>query len=495
MVVTSIAHADRRACGAHGKRRTPRYNARRAGGEAIAAGGSDPPHLSLLPMMSIRTLRPASGPVARYFDFAAVGTSYRREALGGLTTFLAMVYILFVNPTILGAAGMDQGALFTATACATIVGCVLMALVARYPVAVAPSMGLNAYFAYSVVLGMGIPWQMALVGVLLSGVLFVLITVLRLRGMIIDAIPEDLKMACACGIGLFIAFIGFKEAGIVVADKATLVTLGNLGSAGAMLSIFGLLVAVILMVRRVPGAIFFAMAATSALGIALGEIHAPSSWLSAPPSLKPLFGTALGEIWRNPAALLTKNMAVVVFTFLFVEFFDSAGTLIAVTSKAGLLKNNHMERMERALLSDSTAIVCASIIGTSPTNSYIESTTGVASGARTGFSTLVVAALFAAALFFSPLLDVVTPQVTAPALIIVGVFMASMLGHIQWQKFEIAVPAFVTVIMMPLTYSIADGIALGLVLYPITMVFAGRWREVHPAMYALLVVFALYFAL
>lgn len=432
--------------------------------------------------------------IARFFQFKAEGTNYRREIVGGVTTFLAMAYILFVNPTILSAAGMDKEALFTATALSAIVGCLLMAFIARYPVAIAPSMGLNAFFAYSVVLGMGVPWQTALVGVFLSGVIFVLITVLKLREMILDAIPQDLKMASACGIGLFIAFIGFKDSGIVVTNKATLVTLGDLTTAGTLLTVFGLFFSIILMLRRVPGAIFFGMVATSCLGIAAGVIGTPSTLVSGIPSVAPLFGVAFERLFTHPADVFTLNMLVVVLTFLFVEFFDTAGTLMAVATKAGLMENNKMKRAGRALLADSSSIVAASVVGTSPTTSFIESTAGVASGARTGFAALVVAVLFGFALFFSPLLQVVTSNVTAPALIIVGVLMVSVLDDIEWKRFEIAVPAFLMMVTMPLTYSIANGIALGLVMYPVTMTVQGRARELHPILYVLFVVFVLYFA-
>jgi AGZA family xanthine/uracil permease-like MFS transporter len=432
--------------------------------------------------------------IARHFRFADEGTDYRRELIGGVTTFLAMAYILFVNPAILGAAGMDKPALFTATALASIIGCLLMAFVARYPVAVAPSMGLNAFFAYTVVLGMGMSWQMALVGVLLSGVAFVLITALRLREAILDAIPEDLKLAAACGIGLFIAFIGLENAGIVVAHKATIVSLGHLGAPGTLLTLFGLVVSTALLLRCVPGAIFFGMLATAGLGVVTGVIAAPTGIVDRVPSLAPLFGVVFERIVADPAGVFSANMLVVVLTFLFVEFFDTAGTLIAVASKAGLLENNKLKRAGRALLADSSSIVAAAIIGSSPTTAYIESAAGVASGARTGFSTLVVAALFTLALFFSPLLAVVTANVTAPALILVGVLMVSSLGEIRWTKLEIAVPAFLTLVCMPLTYSIANGIALGLIAYPVTMSVAGRRRELHPMMYGLCVLCMLYFA-
>lgn len=443
---------------------------------------------------TMREQRTARGLIARFFRFGEEGTSYRQEIIGGVTTFLAMAYIMFVNPTILSAAGMDKEALFTATALAAIMGCLLMAFVARYPVAVAPSMGLNAFFAYSVVLGMGVSWQTALVGVFLSGVIFVLITVLKLREMILDAIPRDLKMASACGIGLFIAFIGFKDSGIVVTSKATLVTLGDLTAPGTLLTIFGLFFSVCLMLRRAPGAIFFGMLATSCLGIVTGVIGTPTTLVSSIPSVAPLFGVAFDRLFTDPGHVFTLNMLVVVLTFLFVEFFDTAGTLMAVATKAGLMENNKMKRAGPALLADSVSIVTGSVVGSSPTTSFIESTAGVASGARTGFAALVVAVLFGFALFFSPLLQVVTSNVTAPALIIVGVLMVSVLDDIEWKQFEIAVPAFLMMVTMPLTYSIANGIAIGLVMYPVTMTVQGRARELHPILYALFVVFVLYFA-
>lgn len=432
--------------------------------------------------------------ITRFFDFEAMGTNYRNEIIGGVTTFLAMSYIIFVNPNILSAAGMPKEALFTATALASVIGCLLMAFVARYPVAIAPSMGLNAFFSFSVVQGMGIPWQTALVSVLIAGVAFVLLTVIKLRQMILDAIPPDLKKASAAGVGLFIAFIGFKNAGFIVHSDATLVTLGNLTTPSTGLTVFGLVVTVALMLRNIPGAIFFGMVLTSVLGIATTVIPMPDAIVSSIPSVEPLFGVALSRIMTAPDEVFTFNLFIAAFIFLFVEFFDTSGTLMAIASKAGLMKNNQLVRGGPALLADSSSIVAGSVVGTSPTTSFIESTTGVASGGRTGFVPIVVAALFVLAMFFSPLLAVVTSNVTAPALIIVGMLMASSLTEINWNRFEIAVPAFLTVITMPLTYSIANGIALGLVFYPFTMLMQGRVKEVHPIMGALFVIFLLYFA-
>ncbi|HET7657125.1 MAG TPA: NCS2 family permease [Bacillales bacterium] len=432
--------------------------------------------------------------IARFFHFDENGTNYRREVTAGVTTFLAMAYILFVNPSILAAAGMPKDAVFTATAISAIIGCLLMALVANYPVAIAPSMGLNAFFAYSVVVAMHVPWQTALVGVLLSGIIFVIITSLKIREMILNAIPKDLKMAAASGIGLFIAFIGFENSGIVVTNKATLVSLGDLTSPGTLLTIFGLVVSIILMVRKVPGAIFFGMVLTTIVGILTHVIPAPSSIIGAVPSLGPVFGVSISQIFADPSHVFTYKLLIVVLTFLFVEFFDTAGTLMAIATQAGLIKDNKMINGSRALLADSSSIIFGAILGTSPTTSYIESSSGVASGGRTGFTSIITAVLFLLALLFSPLLTVVTGNVTAPALIIVGVLMASSLGNIEWNKLEMAVPAFLTIVIMPLTYSVANGIALGLVMYPITMVVRGRAKELHPIMYGLFVVFILYFA-
>lgn len=432
--------------------------------------------------------------VARFFGFAEHGTNVRREATGGVTTFLAMAYILFVNPSILSEAGMDQGAVFTATAISAVIGCLLMAFVANYPVAIAPSMGLNAFFAFSVVIGMGIPWETALVGVLISGIIFVIITLLKIREMILNAIPQDLKMASASGIGLFIAFIGLQGSGIVAPDEATLLTLGNLTAPATLLTVFGLIVSIIFMVRKIPGAIFFGMIVTAIVGIFTGVLPTPEKIVGAIPSLDPIFGVSVTHMFTAPEQVFTLNLLVVIFTFLFVEFFDTAGTLMAIASQAGLMKGNKMQRASRALFSDSSTVVAGAILGTSPTTSFVESTSGVAAGGRTGFTSIVTAVLFALALFFSPLLVVVTSHVTAPALIIVGVLMVSVLGNIDWGKLEIAIPAFLTMAAMPLTYSIANGIALGLVVYPITMIVKGRGKELHPIIYALFVIFILYFA-
>ncbi|WP_100371640.1 NCS2 family permease [Bacillus sp. FJAT-45037] len=426
----------------------------------------------------------------RFFGFKESGTTYRRETVAGVTTFLAMAYILFVNPLILSDAGMDIGAIFTATALAAAIGTLIMGVAANYPIALAPGMGLNAFFAYSVVLGMGIDWQVALFGVFMSGIIFIFITIFRIRELIINAIPAEMKYAAAAGIGLFIAFIGLKNAGVVVPYEATAVTLGDMTAGPTLLALFGLVVTVIFMVRGYKGGIFYGMIITSLAGIATGIIGMPSQIVGSIPSLAPTFGQAFAIDWST---VFTIQLLVVILTFLFVDFFDTAGTLYAVANQAGFVKDNKLPRAGKALLADSSATSIGAILGTSTTTAYIESSSGVAAGGRTGFTSVVTAGLFLVALFFSPLLAVVTEQVTAPALIIVGVLMASSLGLIDWKKFEIAVPAFLTIIAMPLTYSIATGIALGFIMYPITMLFKGRGKEVHPIMYGLFFVFLAYF--
>ncbi|WNF36890.1 NCS2 family permease [Bacillaceae bacterium IKA-2] len=428
----------------------------------------------------------------RYFGFEEHGTSYRQEMIAGLTTFLSMAYILFVNPSILSAAGMDEGAVFTATALAAAIGTLVMGVLAKYPIALAPGMGLNAFFAYGVVLGMGIPWETALFGVFMSGIIFILITITKIRETIINAIPVELKFAAAAGIGLFIAFIGLKNAGIVVPYEATLVTLGEITSGAPLLAVFGVVVTVIFMTIGLKGGIFYGLILTAIVGVATGIAPMPNGVIGSIPSLEPTFGAAFSIDWSE---IWTMSLLVVILTFLFVDFFDTAGTLYAVANQAGFIKDNKLPRADKALIADSTATSIGAILGTSTTTAYIESSAGVAAGGRTGFTSVTTAFLFLVALFFSPLLVVFTnaPSVTAPALIIVGVLMASSLGEIDWKKFEIAVPAFVTILTIPLTFSIAHGIAMGFILYPITMVAKGRAKEVHPIMYGLFIIFLAYF--
>ncbi|GAK13329.1 LOW QUALITY PROTEIN: xanthine/uracil/thiamine/ascorbate permease family protein [Geomicrobium sp. JCM 19039] len=428
-----------------------------------------------------------------YFNFAEHGTSYKRETLAGFTTFLAMAYILAVNPLILGDAGMDANAVFVATAIAAAIGSFIMGLWASYPIALAPGMGLNAFFAYTVVLGMGIDWQIALFGVFLSGIIFLIITLFKIREVIINAIPSEMKYAAGAGIGLFIAFIGLQNADIIVLDEATLVSLGDLSNPYTLLAMFGVVITACFMVLKLRGGVFYGMVATAIAGILFGLIQPPSGIISSIPSLAPTFGAAfthLGEVQWTTEMIL--QLSIVVITFLFVDFFDTAGTLYAVAQQAGFVKDNKLPNAGRALLSDASATSIGAILGTSTTTAYVESSAGVAAGGRTGFTAIVTAGFFLVALFFSPLLEVVTSHVTAAALIIVGVLMASSLRLIEWDRIEVAIPAFLVVVGMPLTYSIASGIALGFMFYPITMVLAGKGKNVHPIMYALFFIFVGY---
>ena len=437
----------------------------------------------------------------KFFQFEELGTNYKREFMAGLTTFLAMAYILFVNPSTLGLVGidlpegvegMDPGAVFTATAIAAAIGSLFMGIIAKYPIVLAPGVGLSAFFAYTVVLSYGIPWQTALSGVLVSGLIFILLTLTGLREKIINSIPANLKLAVGVGIGFFIAFIGLKNAGIIVADEATFVAIGDISKPTVLLAIFGIVVSIILLTLKFQGGIFYGMLLTVIAGMVTGLIQTPTGIgdvVGSVPSIAPTFGQAL----FNFDHIFTLEMLLVILTFLFVDFFDTAGTLVAVATQAGLMKDNKLPRAGRALFADSSATVAGAIIGTSTTTSYIESSSGVAAGGRSGFTAVVAAGLFLLSMFFPPLLNVITPEVTAPALVIVGILMSSNLKDIDWDQFEIAVPAFMTIATMPLTYSIATGIAIGFIFYPITMALKGRYKEINPIMYLLFVVFIFYF--
>ncbi|QFR68094.1 NCS2 family permease [Furfurilactobacillus rossiae] len=423
----------------------------------------------------------------RTFHLSEQGTTIRRELLAGLTTFVSMAYILFVNPTILGASGMNKGAVFTATALSAIIGCLLMAFLANYPIAIAPGLGDNAFFTYSVVLGMGISWEKAMTGVVVAAILFTILSFLKIREIVIDAIPRDLKLAMAAGIGIFIAFVGLQGGGLVVANKSSLVAIGALNVPTTWLTIFGILVIGMLMARKIPGAIFIGLVSTTVVGLITGLIKAPSKIISLAPSLGPTFGAGL----KHFPSLVDPQMWAVVLIFLLVAFFDTAGTLIGLAQQAGIMKDNKMPRIGRALMADSLSMLAGSVMGTTPTSAYVESSAGIAVGGRTGLTALTTGLLFVLSMLFSPLLTVVTSQVTAPALIIVGVLMVSALRDIQWQRFEIALPAFLVVIGMPLTYNISYGIAFGFLTYPIMMTVAGKRKEVNGIMWALLFIFVI----
>ncbi|CAM3080001.1 NCS2 family permease [Leuconostoc gasicomitatum] len=426
--------------------------------------------------------------IANYFKLDELNTSVRTEFIAGLTTFTSMAYILFVNPSVLGAAGMDKGAVFTATAVASAVATLFMGIVALYPIAIAPGLGVNAFFAYSVVIGMKVPWQTAMAGVFVAAIIFLILTFFKIREKIINIIPQNLKLAIAAGIGLFIAFIGLHDAGLIVANKDTMVSLGNLTTPTSLLSIFGIILTFILLTRKTPAAIFIGMVATSIVGIVFGLIKLPTTIISPVPSLAPTFGVSVMHI----GDINSLQMITVVITFLLVTFFDTAGTMIGLATQAGFMKNNEMPRAGRALMADAVGMTVGAVIGTSPTSAYVESSSGIAVGGRSGLTSVFTGLFFLLALFFSPLLSVVTSQVTAPALVVVGVLMAKSLRQIEWEDLAIAAPSFLIIIGMPLTYSISDGIALGFILYPITMITTGRGKKVHPLMYALAILFILF---
>ena len=430
--------------------------------------------------------------LSNYFKFKEKETNLKSETIGGITTFLTMAYALFLIPSVLAEAGMPQGSVFVATGLAAALGTLIMGIFANFPMGLAPGVGLNAFFAYSVCLGMGIKWEIALSGVLASGIIFLIISATGLREMIIKAIPTNLKFAVSAGIGLFIAFIGLKNAGIVVANSATFVGLGDLTDPTVLLSIFGVIAISIFMVRGSKIAIFLGMGLTAIVGMITGLIDIPTSVISMPPSMAPTFGAAI----KNLGNIFNPEMILVIFTFLFMDFFDTAGTLVAVGSKVGLLKKDgSIENGSKALLADSVATCIGSIFGTTNTTSYVESLSGASVGAKTGFSSVVVGGLFLVSLFFSPLLTVITSAVTAPALIIVGSLMCSSLKEIEWERAEIAIPSFLTILLMPLTYSIGEGIACGFLTYVILMIFKGKTKKVHPVMYVLALLFVIYFAI
>jgi AGZA family xanthine/uracil permease-like MFS transporter len=425
----------------------------------------------------------------QFFQFQQRGTSYKQETIAGITTFLSMAYILVVNPLVLSQSGMNQGAVFTATALSAIIGTLLIGLLANFPIGIAPSMGLNSFFTFSVCIGMGISWQTALTGVFISGLLFVILSLLKIREKIINMIPVDLKHAIAAGIGFFIAFIGLKNTGIIVANKATFVSLGHLTSPQTMLAILSFILMIIMMVRNIKGGIFFGIVISTIVGMLTGQVHYPLHIIGSIPSLKPTFG----EVFYHVHEIFTPKMLAVIFTFLFVAFFDTAGALIAIATQAGLVKNNEIPNIGKALLADSASTVIGGVLGTSTTASMIESSAGIGVGGRTGFTSIVIAICFVIAMFFSPLLSVITSAVTSPALIIVGSLMAMEVKAINWARIEIAIPSFIILIMMPLTYSVATGIALGFIIYPITMIATGKTKQIHPLMYVLFVAFIVYF--
>lgn len=421
----------------------------------------------------------------KLFKLSENGTNVRTEIIAGLTTFLTMAYIIFVNPMILADAGMDHGAVFVATCLAAAIGCFIMGFVANYPIAQAPGMGLNAFFTYAVVMGMGYTWQVALAAVFVSGVIFIFLSIFKIREWIINSIPMSLRVGISAGIGLFLAFIALSNAGIVVSNPATKVSLGDITAVAPILGALGLFLTIALVHRGVKGAVMIAILAITALGIVIGDVQY-GGIMSTPPSLAPTF------MQLDFSAVFEIGMISVVFAFLFVDLFDTAGTLVGVATKANLIKEDgKLPRLNKALLADSTATSIGALLGTSNTTSYVESVAGVAEGGRTGLTAVVVGILFLLALFFSPLAGMIPAYATSGALFYVAILMMSGLVGIDWRDLTEAAPVVVTCLLMPLTYSIAEGISLGFIAYAVIKLLSGKGRDVSPAVWVMSAIFIL----
>jgi AGZA family xanthine/uracil permease-like MFS transporter len=446
-----------------------------------------------------------------FFKLKESGTSLRTEALAGVTTFATMAYIIFVQPTVLGAAGMDPGAVFTSTCLITALSTILMALFASYPVAVAPAMGHNFFFAFTVVLGMGVSWQAALGAVFISGLIFIATSSFSLREQIIAAVPDSLKSSIAAGIGLLITLIGMEWAGLVRLDANTFVRLGDLRSPPVLVALSGLAVIIILTARGVKGAILIGMGVAATAGAIFGVVKTPSAIVSLPPSI------AATALELDVVGAIKHNLFAVIFVFFFLDLFDTVGSLIGIAKQAGLMKEGKLPRAGRALLADAIGTAGSALVGNTTMVSYIESAAGVAAGGRTGLTALVVAGLFLAALFFSPLVASISGgypvaevvnlggqqitrtfllyPVTAPALIIVGSFMIRAVKDVEWDDYTESLPAFLTIIMMPLTFNITDGIAFGFISYALLKLATGRAREANWLVYLFAALFVLRYAL
>lgn len=417
----------------------------------------------------------------KLFKIRANGTTIRTELIAGLITFLTMSYILVVNPNILGNTGMDKSALFTATALASIAGTLFMAFIANLPVAQAPGMGLNSFFAFSVVLGLGYSWQMALTAVFIQGIIFIVLTFFNIRELIIKSIPQSIKDAIPAGIGLFIALIGLKNAGLVIEDQNTIVALGDLSNPNVIVAIVGIITTSVLYIRNIYGSFFIGIAVSTLTAILLGLVHLPDNgFFSLPPSLSPIF------LQFDFSNLWSLDMLVVVFTFLFVNLFDTIGTLLGVANKAGFIqKDGSFPQVRNALFADALGTTFGAVVGTSTVTSYVESASGVAAGGRTGLTALSTACMFAVALFMAPLFLMVPASATAPALIIVGLFMLSSVVNINFNDMSEAFPAFLTIIMMPFTFSIAHGIVFGMLSFVILKFLSGKIKHISIAMWGI----------
>ncbi|EOU1647979.1 NCS2 family permease [Clostridium perfringens] len=425
----------------------------------------------------------------KFFKLKENNTDAKTEFIAGLTTFMTMAYILIVNPSILSAAGMDQGAVFTATALSAVIATLIMGLYAKLPFAQAPGMGLNAFFAYTIVIQMGYSFEFALTAVLLEGIIFILLTIFNVREAIVDSIPKGIKNAISVGIGLLIALIGLEGAGIVVhTDGGTIVSLGNIVSGSGLLAIIGLLITSVLIAKNVKGALFIGMIITAIIGIPMGITPMPSKIISMPPSIAPTF---FKFDFHN---IFSLDMVIALFTLLFMDMFDTIGTLVGVATKAKMLdKDGKVPNIKKALFSDAVGTTLGACLGTSTVSTFVESASGVAEGGRTGLTAVSTAFMFFLALFFAPLFAVITPAVTASALVLVGLFMIEPIKEIDLHDFTEAIPAFLTIIMMPFAYSISDGIVLGVISYIILKLFSGKRKEISLTTVILGLVFLLKF--
>jgi len=423
----------------------------------------------------------------KYFDLKQQGTSVRTEVIAGITTFLTMSYIIFVNPEILSTTGMDRNAVFVATCLAAALGSMIMGLVAKWPIGMAPGMGLNAFFAFTVVGAMGFSWQQALGAVFISGVIFLLLTVSGVRSWLIAGIPHSMRSAIAAGIGMFLGIIALKNSGIVAASPATFVTLGDLSQTGTLLAIVGFFIIAALDSLKIRGAILIGILVITLASMALG-VSQFNGIVSMPPSILPTF------LQLDIVGALHSDLVHVILVFVLVEVFDATGTLIGVAKRAGLIEQGKPNRLGRALLADSTAIVAGSLLGTSSTTAYVESASGVQAGGRTGLTAIVISLLFLAALFFSPLAGSVPVYATAPALLYVACLMMRELVEVEWADITEAAPAALTALMMPFTYSIANGLAFGFISYAALKTLTGRPQDVHLATWLVAALFVIRFA-
>ena len=420
----------------------------------------------------------------KLFGFNSHSMQVRTEILAGITTFLTMSYILAVNPSILGVTGMDKGAVFTATATASLIATLIMAVWAKLPFALAPGMGLNAFFAFTVCLGMGNTWEFALTAVLIEGILFILLTLSNLREAILNTIPDSLKNAIGAGIGLFIAFIGLQNAGVITKNNATLVTLGNITSGSPLLALIGLAITSVLLIKKVKGSMLWGILLTMLIGIPMG-ITEVNGIVSIPPSLEPVF------FKFDFSKVLTTQMAFTVFTLLFIDMFDTIGTLVGVSNKAGMLVNGKVPRAKQAFMADAIGTTVGAMLGTNTVSTFVESASGIAQGGRSGITSFVTAICFGIALLFAPLFLSIPSAATCPILVLVGLFMMSPIKDIDLDDFTESVPAFICIIMIPMAYSISDGIVLGLISYVLTNLLSGKFKKISLTMYILAALFTL----